>query len=82
MPRNQFRQAVYSLAGRYDKPIPTRFLAPIDCFKIPALYTDEYLGVCIEVEYSSGGGAESDPELETGELLPAWHKGTIRPSYI
>ncbi len=25
-----------SLAGRYDKPIPTRFLAPIDCLKIPA----------------------------------------------
>ncbi len=25
-----------SLAGRYDNPIPTRFLAPIDCYKIPA----------------------------------------------
>jgi hypothetical protein len=25
-----------SLAGRYDNPIPTRFLAPIDCSKIPA----------------------------------------------
>ncbi len=25
------------LAGRYDNPIPTRFLAPIDCLKIPAL---------------------------------------------
>ncbi len=27
-----------SLAGRYDNPIPTRFLAPIDCLKIPAQY--------------------------------------------
>ncbi len=27
-----------SLAGRYDNPIPTRCLAPIDCLKIPALY--------------------------------------------
>jgi hypothetical protein len=27
-----------SLAGRYDKPIPTRVLAPIDCLKIPALH--------------------------------------------
>jgi hypothetical protein len=27
-----------SLAGRYDNPIPTRSLAPIDCLKIPALY--------------------------------------------
>ena len=25
-----------SLAGRYDKPIPPRFLAPIDFLKIPA----------------------------------------------
>ncbi len=25
-----------SLAGRYDNPIPPRFLAPIDCLKIPA----------------------------------------------
>ncbi len=25
-----------SLAGRYDNPIPTRFLAPIDCLKILA----------------------------------------------
>jgi hypothetical protein len=24
------------LAGRYDNPISTRFLAPIDCLKIPA----------------------------------------------
>jgi hypothetical protein len=28
----QFRQAVY-LAGRYDNPIPTRFLAPHRLFK-------------------------------------------------
>jgi hypothetical protein len=26
-----------SLAGRYDNPIPPRFLALIDCLKIPAL---------------------------------------------
>ncbi len=26
-----------TLAGRYDNPIPTPFLAPIDSFKIPAL---------------------------------------------
>ena len=25
-----------SLAGRYNNPIPTRFLAPIDCSTIPA----------------------------------------------
>jgi hypothetical protein len=26
-----------SLSGRYDNPVPTRFLAPIDCSKIPSL---------------------------------------------
>jgi hypothetical protein len=28
---------IQSLAGAYANPILTRFLAPIDCFKIPAL---------------------------------------------
>jgi hypothetical protein len=25
------------MAGRYDKSVPTRFLVPINCLKIPAL---------------------------------------------
>jgi hypothetical protein len=41
-PRNRYHgidsASLCSLAGRYDNPIPTRFLAPIDCLKIPALY--------------------------------------------
>ena len=41
-PRTRFQgtnsASLCSLAGRYDNPIPTRFLAPIDCFKIPALF--------------------------------------------
>ncbi len=36
-PKNRFQGTNSYLAGRYDNPIPTRFLAPIDCFKIPAL---------------------------------------------
>jgi hypothetical protein len=28
--RNEFRQPVCSLAGRYDNPLPLRFLAPKD----------------------------------------------------
>jgi hypothetical protein len=28
--------SICSLSGRDDNPIPTRFLAPIDCSKIPA----------------------------------------------
>jgi hypothetical protein len=30
---------IRSLVGRYDSPIPTRFLAPADCSKIPTLST-------------------------------------------
>ncbi len=40
-PRNRFQGInsanLCSLAGRYDNPIPPRFLAPIDSLKIPAL---------------------------------------------
>jgi hypothetical protein len=40
-PKNRFQVAnsarLCGLAGRLDYPIPTRFLAPIDCLKIPAL---------------------------------------------
>jgi hypothetical protein len=36
-PRNRFQgmnsASLCSLAGRYDNPIPTRFLVPIDCLK-------------------------------------------------
>ncbi len=39
-PRNRFQgitsASLCSPAGQYDNPLPTRFLAPIDCLKIPA----------------------------------------------
>ncbi len=42
-PRNRFQgmnsASLCSLAGRYDNPIPTLFLAPMDCLKIQALVT-------------------------------------------
>jgi hypothetical protein len=38
IPRNEFRQPC-SLAGRYDNPLPPRFLAPLDSLKIPDLDT-------------------------------------------
>ncbi len=39
--------SICSLAGRYNNPIPTRFLAPIDCLKIPTqiLYLDHQLNI-------------------------------------
>ncbi len=39
-PKNRFHgiesASLWNLAGRYDIPIPNRFLASIDCLKIPA----------------------------------------------
>jgi hypothetical protein len=41
-PKNRFQGidsvSLSSLAGPYDNPIPTRFLAPKDCSKTPALF--------------------------------------------
>jgi hypothetical protein len=36
---NQFRQPTYG--GPVRQPYPTRFLAPIDCYKIAALFTPQ-----------------------------------------
>ncbi len=38
IPRH-YSTSLCSLASRYDNPIPTQCLAPIDFLKIPALYT-------------------------------------------
>jgi hypothetical protein len=49
-PRNRFQgmnsASLCSLGGWYDNPIPTRFLATIDCLKIPALYNMLYIQTC------------------------------------
>ncbi len=49
-PQNRFQGMnsaslwVCSLAGRYYNPVPPRYLAPVDSFKIPALmFTCGYL---------------------------------------
>jgi hypothetical protein len=48
-PRNRFQgmnsASLCSLAGQYDNPIPTRFLALIDCLKIPAQNSWSSLGM-------------------------------------
>ncbi len=49
-PMNRFQGTnsarLCSLAGRYDNHISSRFLAPIDCLKIPALVGEKF-GVCL-----------------------------------
>jgi hypothetical protein len=58
-PRRRFNginsASLCCLAGRYDKPIPTRFLALIDCSKIPALLSQIQYGKREGME--RGGGA-------------------------
>ncbi len=50
-PKNRFQginsASLCSLAVRYVNPIPTRFLAPIDCLKIPALSTGSYISLVL-----------------------------------
>ncbi len=52
-PRNRFQgmisASLCSLAGRYDNPLPPRFLAPIDSLKIPEqnIYQLEGVRNCI-----------------------------------
>ncbi len=45
-PKKQFQginsARLCSLTGRYDNPFPTRFLAPIDCLKIPPLDVESH----------------------------------------
>ncbi len=47
IPRNEHSASTCSLAGRYDNPIPPRFLAPIDFLKIPAQisWRNSFLGI-------------------------------------
>jgi hypothetical protein len=43
--RNRFRASLCGLADQYDNPIPTRFLAPTDCSKIPAQASSSVKGM-------------------------------------
>ncbi len=57
-PRNKFQginsASLCSLAGRYDNPIPPRFLTPIRFLKIPAQGTDKSLSFsALQALYSS-----------------------------
>jgi hypothetical protein len=51
-----------SLAGRYDNPIPSRYLAPINCLKIPALQSQTVHKS--GAEGGGGGGEEKVLELK------------------
>ncbi len=59
-----------SLAGRYDNRISTRFIAPIDCLKIPAQ-------IC---KFKNGGG-EMKSKFYSLAVLSVWEKAqAFRPN--
>ncbi len=64
-----------SLAGRYENPIPTRFLAPIDCSKIPALiavleFLNNLLGQGAEQEWGCHIGPPGRQVMQPGGIDP------------
>jgi hypothetical protein len=75
-PRNWFQgmnsASLCSLAGRYDNPIPPRFLAPIDFLKIPAQFTDLYRARICKRLWRPG----IDAEESIPPAYVAWRAGT------
>ncbi len=69
-PRNRFKginsASLSSMAGRYDKPIPSRFQAPIDCLKIPALFESAFRPRHILIQDRNRGRATSWIGVEDG----------------
>jgi hypothetical protein len=59
--------------GRYDNPIPTRFLAPIACLKTPALVNaknpDKLEAVAFIVEAIDDAVTSSSEDPEVSEEL-------------
>ncbi len=72
-PRNLFQgidsASLCSLVGRYDNPITTRFLAPIDCSKIQALFNIQKLKKENNKKKSWGKGRRYTFERETAETV-------------
>jgi hypothetical protein len=58
-PGNRFQgmnsASLRSLAGRYDNPIPFRFLGPKDCLKIPAQLEVQFLSITTFISISFCG---------------------------
>ncbi len=82
-PRNWFQgmnsASLCSLAGRYDNPIPPRFLAPIEFLKIPALISKVYLGSMSRDAHTAQLTAVQigwDPATATSPIPPHWDSYT------
>ncbi len=66
-PRNWFQgmnsASLCSLAGRYDNPIPPRFLAPIDFLKIPVLLSTDEAESCRRLGWTGWSTGGNMPDL-------------------
>jgi hypothetical protein len=51
-----FSASLFSLIGRCDNPVPSRFLPPIDCSKIPALFAICLYHYRFMTDFGGGGG--------------------------
>jgi hypothetical protein len=83
-PRNRFKGTISAslcrLAGRYDNPISSQFLALIECLKIPALH-GTLAPVGPKVPVSEGGnylegfgkGFEDSVLAKRGKGVPCTH---------
>ncbi len=54
-----------SLAGRYDNPLPLRFLAPIDFLKIPA----QFMPTAVDEGGGRATGADANPSPNRNKLI-------------
>ncbi len=70
-----------SLAGRYGNPIPSRFLSPKDCLKIPAQAT--YAGGIYSLESIPGPLKSLKIPSQTVHILHNyWRKSPLYSNYL
>ncbi len=77
-PKNRF-QGNDNLAGRYANPIPTRFLAPIDCIKIPAQWLILKFGFSFPVILQNTSDIVFTLEMPQSILLKVWSSSSMDP---
>ncbi len=79
-PRNRFQgidsASLCSLAARYENPIPTWFLAPIDCSKIPA--QEPWATICQRPRVDLNPQSRLYPQVRE---LRIWHQVLLKPHF-
>ncbi len=85
-PRNRFQgmnsASLCSLAGRYNNPIPPRFLAPIDSLKIPAQATQPGGIGSLESILGFSGSEPVFVNLLRSPEIDSKHGGRVRQPFL